>query len=585
MKKLGLGTGALVGGLFTAALMGIMYLGEALFSLPFVPFDIFNWVSRELPGAIVTFGIDLMIDSMRLLGISVVDTAKTAEQMMALMMFLAGGVFAGIIFFGVMRSRKIQAGESAGLIMGLLYGLPQVVISLAITQSSASPLLIILYLAILYLAWGVALNRAYGRLTTIEVSAQTAMSALTTEATGVPAQEGEAAEATTGQPAIIDISRKESEIRSVEKLDRRQFLIKLGATTATITVLSGGLGAVLTSAERRQQEEALADIVGAQPVSTPTLPPPDPADPLGLSGPFQPAPGTRPELTAIKDHYKVFLQTSPTYIEGDSWELPITGLVDNPLKLTVEDFHSGRWESRDQVVTISCISGRVGSDLIGTTLWTGVSVQDVLAEAGLMEDARYLIITSGDGFHETVDLDLIAADRRIMFAYGWNGMDLPKDHGYPLRIWIPDRFGMKQPKWITGIEVVNEYQEGYWVERNWDEDALVRTTSVIDTVAVDDVIEVDGQQLVPVGGIAWSGDKGISKVEVRVDGGPWEEARLKEPLSETTWVIWRYDWPYAEGKHTFEVHTYDGAGQLQIEEQMGNRPSGATGIHSVDARL
>ena len=109
MKRLGLASGALVGGLLTAALMGIMYLGDALFGLPFVPFDLFNWMSRELPGNIVTFGIDLMIDSMRLLGISVVDTAKTAEQLMALVMFLLGGIVAGMVFFGVMRVQKIKA--------------------------------------------------------------------------------------------------------------------------------------------------------------------------------------------------------------------------------------------------------------------------------------------------------------------------------------------------------------------------------------------------------------------------------------------------------------------------------------------
>jgi len=585
MIKLGLRTGALVGGLFTVALMGIMYLGEALLGLPFVPFDIFNWVARELPGDIVTFGIDLMIDSMRLVGISVVDTAKTAEQLMALVMFLVGGVVAGSLFFGIMRARKIQAGESAGLIMGLLYGFPQVIISLSITQSNVSPLMIILYLAFLYLAWGIALNRAYDRLTRIEGSADEAIVALTTEAAAVGVPEQETEVVAESKPAVVDISRQESEIRTVEKLDRRQFLIRLGATTATITLLSGGLGAILTSAKRRKYEETLAQRIAAQPVSTPTLPPPDPADPLGLTGPFQPAPGTRPELTAIKDHYKVFLQTSPTYIDGDTWELPITGLVENPLLLTVEDFHSDRWESRDQYVTMSCISGRIGSDLIGTTQWTGVSVQDILADAGLLENARYLIITSGDGFHETVDLDLIASDSRIMFAYAWNGMDLPKDHGFPLRIWIPDRFGMKQPKWITGIEVVDDYQEGYWVKRNWDEDALVRTTSVIDTVAVDDIVEAGGQQLVPVGGIAWSGDRGISKVEVRVDGGPWEEARLKEPLSETTWVIWHYDWPFAKGNHTIEVQCFEEDGTRQITEKMGNRPSGATGIHSKDARL
>ncbi|MGH2542699.1 MAG: molybdopterin-dependent oxidoreductase, partial [Ardenticatenaceae bacterium] len=156
---------------------------------------------------------------------------------------------------------------------------------------------------------------------------------------------------------------------------------------------------------------------------------------------------------------------------------------------------------------------------------------------------------------------------------------------FPLRIWLPDRFGMKQPKWITAIEVTDEYRQGYWVERDWDEVAQVKTTSVIDTVAVDALIEAGGQTLIPVGGIAFSGDRGISKVEVRVDGGPWQEAQLRAPLSETTWVIWRYEWPFQAGAHTFEVRCAERDGIPQIETAGPNRPSGATGIHSAEANL
>ena len=97
MKRPGLGTGALVGFLLTAAMTGIMYLGDQLFSLPFVPFDLFNWAARELPGEIVTFGIDLMIDTMLFLNISVADAAKMAERAMAIIMFLVGGTVAGAV--------------------------------------------------------------------------------------------------------------------------------------------------------------------------------------------------------------------------------------------------------------------------------------------------------------------------------------------------------------------------------------------------------------------------------------------------------------------------------------------------------
>ena len=547
MRKLNVGVGTVVGGLLTAALMGVMYLGRQAAGLPFVPYELFNWVARELPGSVVTFGIDLMIDTMLFLGISVVDAAKTGERMMALIQFLAGGAFAGAIFFAVMRWRQMRASWFAGLVMGALFGLPLIAVSMVISQSPVNMVLRLFYLAVLFLGWGFALAWAFGRLTMPE---------------GAPAVAPEAAGAG----------------RSVERIDRRRFLIRLGATTATVTVVSGGLGAVLATAERRRQEEMLAESDAHESEGADGSPFPNANDPVA------PVPGTRPEYTPLKDHYQVFLEAEPTVIDGATWVLPITGMVDNPLMLNIDDLRNN-YEERHQYVTLTCISGRVGTGLISTTQWTGASVQDVLADAGVQEGARYLFIMSGDGFYETVDLDLIASDERIMFCYAWDGNPLPVDHGFPLRIWIPDRYGMKQPKWITAIEVTDEYRDGYWVERNWDKVARVKATSVIDTVAVDHVSERGGQQFVPVGGIAYAGARGISRVEVRVDGGEWQEAQLRAPLSETTWVIWRYEWPFQAGEHTFEVRCAEGDGTPQIEESTDARPDGSTGIHSLEANL
>jgi len=115
--------------------------------------------------------------------------------------------------------------------------------------------------------------------------------------------------------------------------------------------------------------------------------------------------------------------------------------------------------------------------------------------------------------------------------------------------------------------------------------AQVKATSVIDTVAVNSIVESGGQKLVPIGGIAFAGDRGISKVEVKVDDGPWQEASLRAPLSGTTWVIWRFEWPFAEGNHTIEVRCSEADGTPQIEEERGNRPSGATGIHRRKTKI
>jgi hypothetical protein len=136
------------------------------------------------------------------------------------------------------------------------------------------------------------------------------------------------------------------------------------------------------------------------------------------------------------------------------------------------------------------------------------------------------------------------------------------------------------------MEAVTMGKEGYWVARGWDREARVRATSVIDTVAVDNKItKSNGDILVPVGGIAYAGARGISKVELQVDGGSWREAQLRAPLSDTTWVIWRYDYPYSAGEHTFTARCSESDGTPQIETPSAPHPSGATGLHSVTVRI
>jgi hypothetical protein len=163
-----------------------------------------------------------------------------------------------------------------------------------------------------------------------------------------------------------------------------------------------------------------------------------------------------------------------------------------------------------------------------------------------------------------------------------NGETLPVEHGFPLRIYIPNRYGMKQPKWITRIEAIDREGSGYWVDRGWSEEARPQIVSVIDTVAKDKPTEAK----IPIGGIAWAGDRGIQKVELQVDDGEWVEAALRvPPLSPLTWVQWRYDWPASPGRHTFTVRATDGTGAEQIKQEQGVRPDGATGYHSVSLNI
>ena len=209
-------------------------------------------------------------------------------------------------------------------------------------------------------------------------------------------------------------------------------------------------------------------------------------------------------------------------------------------------------------------------------------MKDVLADVGLKPEATHLRITAADDFDEITSIDLAMNDDRVMLCYAWDGLPLEVKHGFPLRIYLPNHYGMKQPKWITRIEAIPAWEEGYWVRRGWDKDALMKATSVIDTIATEAIYERDGAQFVPIGGIAHAGDRGISTVEIKVDDGDWTPALLRKPLSETTWVIWRYDWPFSEGLHTFTVRCVDGDGVAQVEDVAPPRPSGATGLDTID---
>jgi DMSO/TMAO reductase YedYZ molybdopterin-dependent catalytic subunit len=528
--------GALLGFMVTTPLTALTYLASQFTDLPFPPFDLFDGMTRLLPGPIITFGIDLMIDTLRALKISVVDTAKIAEQASAVGFFVGGGVILGALF--VFASKKLVniSFIRLGMIFGLVLSLPIVVATVTIGQAHLPLLLQVIYLFGAFLVWGASLGWLNDRF------------------------------------SLQDAEMPGEEIPSVKQVSRRQFLIQTGIGAAAITVVGTGLALN----ERRRilaMMDENPDLVGV----------PDNMFP-NANDPVTPAFGTRDEYTSLEDFYSVFIRTEPSIIDGSTWSLPITGSVNQPLELTLEDLRNN-YDPLEQYATLSCISGRVGTSLIGTTLWTGASLQEVLADAGVQPSAKFIHIRSADGFYETVDLDLINSDRRIMLTYEWDGNPLPTGHGFPLRIYIPDRYGMKQPRWITSIEVIDEYIEGYWVERGWDKDAIMQTTSVIDNVATDHIIEEGGQMLVPIGGIAHAGARGISKVEVRVNDGDWTEAKLRSPLSDLTWVIWRYDWPFEEGMHRFEVRCVEADGTAQIELPRGSRPSGSRGIHNLERTI
>ncbi len=550
-------TGLASGALLSAPLVGLFVLG-ARAGLVVVPFTVFDWFSRVLPGPLVLLGPRLALRVLRGLGFTVAEPARTAEQLLAVTSLFVGGLVVGLLFFILVKNQDRARVRLYGLIVGAIGGLFVLVVTFVegVGANTTENVLNTIWIVGLFVLWGAGLAR-------LHLAVYRPGKSRPQEAPAPVGNEGIHQPDTTR----VEVSERTAPTGQARVLTRRRFIVEMGGLVATIVVVGAGLGEVLRSRTVPAFEAAKA------PIPFPNA-----------RSPVTPAPGTRPEYTAVSDHYRVDINLEPPSLNGATWRLPVDGQVSNPLSLTLDQIRSG-YMSRDLFVTLSCISNPLGGSLIGTTLWTGVPFRDILVQAQPLPSARYAHITAADGFDEVVEIATAEADPRIMLVYEWNGEPIPEKHGYPLRIFIPNLYGMKQPKWITGINLVPDFIDGYWVVRGWDRTASMKTTSVIDTVATDSIDIRGGRTYVPIGGIAQAGERGISKVEVQVDGGEWEKAVLRQPLSQLTWVIWRYDWPFAEGIHRFAVRATDGQGLLQETESQPVFPSGATGIYDRRAEI
>jgi DMSO/TMAO reductase YedYZ molybdopterin-dependent catalytic subunit len=540
--------GGLAGGFTALTVVALAYLGNRLAGLPFFTFDLFDWMTRILPGRLVIATIELMVkvlDVLRLGPTSVV--AKQAEQSIAVAQFLLGGVVLGLLLTWLVRRFGGRAGLTAGVVLWIAALVVEAWLGFSTAGfSSATSLFNIIWLGILMVGWGAVLGRLVGE--------------TTPQAVAVPIQ--------AETPAPPAQAR-----RTQEGLSRRQFLFLVGAGSFVAWVsalgvsLAGGSGAG-TETQSTPAVPALGETSG-----------PDKSPPQAeLEGRFAPVPGTRPELTSTADFYRIDINTVPPQVDGNTWQLTLDGLVDHPLTLSLEDLRA--MPANSQAITLECISNPVGGDLTSTAVFTGVPFKLVLQQAGVQAEAQSVDIQAVDGFYESVPM-AEAMDERTLLVYAMNGVPLPTAHGYPLRIYIPNHFGMKQPKWIQSMTVVAQPQTGYWVERGWSEQAVVKTTSVIDAVDTQDSSQT---KVVPVGGIAYAGARGISKVEVQVDGGDWQAAELRDPpLSPLTWVQWRFLWSASPGRHVLSVRCTDGDGTLQDATLADTFPNGATGYNQMGA--
>ncbi|MDA4121654.1 MAG: molybdopterin-dependent oxidoreductase [Thaumarchaeota archaeon] len=294
-------------------------------------------------------------------------------------------------------------------------------------------------------------------------------------------------------------------------------------------------------------------------------------------------------VTPTGQFYRVDVNIFPPSVNASSWSLAVSGLVSNPMTLSLSDLEN--MTTVEQYNTLECVSNFVAGNLIGTAQWTGVKLKDVLTNAGVQPSTQYIIFKAVDGYSVGIPIERAMQDGTLL-AYEMNGAPLETEHGYPLRAIVPGLYGMNNCKWITSIEAVNDTYEGYWQQRGWAEDAMYQTGSSIvipGNEQVDSVFGISGTTavdlgIVPVAGLAFAGDRGISKVEISTDGGnTWTLASLIDPLSNYTWVFWTAQWnPPAAGQYRLAVRATDGQGNVQTAQINQPFPSGATGYDVVD---
>ena len=291
---------------------------------------------------------------------------------------------------------------------------------------------------------------------------------------------------------------------------------------------------------------------------------------------FGSSPKLRPALTP-NDEFYVTSYGSPPDIRIEQWSLSITGLVEKPITLTYPQLTARPAVS--EIVTLECVGNGLAADAISTAQWEGVPLKTLLEEAGASSQAVDLVFRAADGYSDSIPLAR-AMQGDVLVAHRMNGVPLPRGHGFPARIIVPGIYGMKHVQWLTEIEVVEQNYKGYYQQKGWSDEAVVKTSSHIDLPGHGGVIK--GPDAL-VQGYAFAGTRGIKEVEVSTDGGEtWRVADLDPEVSPYAWRFWRYQWAIPKpGRYALQVRATDGTGRLQVTEEQAAFPDGAVGLHEI----
>jgi DMSO/TMAO reductase YedYZ molybdopterin-dependent catalytic subunit len=347
---------------------------------------------------------------------------------------------------------------------------------------------------------------------------------------------------------------------------RRRFL-----TTSGVAVVTAAAGALVGREliTRHNVSAARAALRFPKPaVAAPPLPP----------GANLNIPGLSSFITPNGSFYRVDTALLLPQVDPTTWQLRIHGMVQREVTLTFDQLL--RRPLIENYITLTCVSDPVGGPYVGNARWLGASLADLIRQARPLAGADQLLCTSVDGFTSGTPLQVVLDGRDALLTVAMNGQALPVEHGFPARMVVPGLYGyVSACKWVTDIEVTTFASAyAYWATRGWSQQAPIKTESRID-VPVGNSTIAPGRT--PVAGVAWAQHKGIAAVEVRVDTGPWQQARLAAVPDIDTWRQWVWEWDATPGSHVLEARATDATGYTQTAVQAQPPPNGASGYPSA----
>ena len=307
---------------------------------------------------------------------------------------------------------------------------------------------------------------------------------------------------------------------------------------------------------------------------------PEPADPApGLPADLRgKVPGLSRLQTPTSSFYRVDTRLTLPVISLEDWTLTIDGDVENNVTLTYDDLLTMPMIERD--ITLTCVSNDIGGPYVGGARWQGVRLTDLLDTAKVGRTADQIYSQDVDGMTISTPLEMALAQKDAMLAIGMNGQPLPQEHGFPARLVIPGLYGfISATKWISRMTLTTYAEKkAYWTERGWATDAPIKIASRIDTPQSFATIR-GGDTF--IGGVAWAQTRGIGKVEVQVDGGAWQAARLGPTVGVDYWRQWYLPWTAQPGEHALSVRATDLDGEVQSDAKAAPFPNGSSGRQQI----